>query len=521
MFSLQHTEHDWNYRAEVTDKASKMIKNGSFWPRGKMLGGSSSMNAMVYLRGFPYDFDEWAAMGNEGWDYATVLEYFKKSEGNQAQDMIKYDKFHSATGPLKVDYYHSGEGTRFIFLGAAGEAGHFLLHDFNGDDRVGYAYVQGTVANGERQSTAKAYLVPAASRKNLHVIKHAHVVDLEMEAGKVTGVNFSYNATKTFVAKAKKEVVLSAGAIGTPQILMLSGIGPKAHLEQVKIPVVQDLPVGQNLEDHVYVPMFFTFKKLINTVDAEILSDQLFMYLMNRMGPFASVGSLDLVGFVDSKNVKGTKPDIEYHHLSYERKSPVFLFFLRAIGYDDMVIKTLMEVNEKSHVSVAWVVLINPKSKGEIVLRSNEAAEKPKIIPNYFEEQEDMDTMIRGIKFYADFEKSETFKDNEGELIKLNLPDCNMFEYKSNDYWQCYARMMSSTLYHPVGTARMGPAADKNSVVDSHLKVKGVSGLRVADASVMPKIVSVNTNAATIMIGERCADFIKDQWMTKKDKNEL
>lgn len=480
------------------------------------------MNAMVYLRGFPYDFDEWQAMGNEGWNYETVLEYFKKSENNQAQDMSKYEKYHSTKGPMKIDHYHSGDGTRFIYLGAANEAGYTLGHDFNGEDRVGFAYVQGTIANGERESTAKAFLVPAASRKNLHVIKHAHVIDLEMDkAGQVTGVNFSYNATKTFVAKAKKEVVLSAGTINTPQILMLSGIGPQSQLEQHKIKVVKDLPVGQNLEDHLYVPLFFGFKKLTDTVDAKFLSDQLFMYMMNRNGPFAAMDSVDLVGFIDTKDVKGTKADVEYHHHSFERKSPTFLFFLRAIGYNDIVVKKLMEENENYHVSTAWVVLINPKSKGEIVLRSNEAAEKPKIIPRYFEEQEDMDTIVRGIKIYADFENSNTFKDNDAELIKLNLPDCDKYEYKSNDYWQCYSRMMSTTLYHPTGTARMGPASDKNSVVDGNLKVKGMMGLRVADASVMPKIVSVNTNAATVMIGERCADFIKDEWMNKKHHNEL
>lgn len=487
-----------------------------------MLGGSSSMNAMIYLRGFPYDYDNWAAMGNHGWDYKTVLEYFKKSENNQAQDMRKYEMYHSTKGPMKVDHFNSGDGTRFVFLGAASEAGYQLGHDFNGKDRTGYAYAQGTVANGERQSTAKAYLVPAASRKNLHVIKLAHVVDLEMDqAGQVTGVNFNYNATKNFVAKAKKEVVLSAGTINTPQILMLSGIGPKQQLKQHKIKVIRDLPVGQNLQDHVYVPMFFAFKKLTDTLNAEILSDQLFMYFMRRDGPFAYLNSIDLVGFVDSKNVNGTKADIEYHHHAFERKSPVFLFFLRTLGYEDIVMQRLMQENEKYHISVAWVVLTNPKSTGEIVLRSNEPAEKPKIIPRYFEEQEDMNTMVRGLKIYAKYEDSITFKENDVELVKLNLPDCSKMKYKSDDYWECYSQMMSTTLYHPTGTAKMGPATDKDAVVDPMLKVMGTTGLRVADASIMPTIVSVNTNAAAIMIGERCADFIKDEWMNKKSKNEL
>lgn len=480
------------------------------------------MNAMIYLRGFSHDFDEWQAMGNEHWGYKSVLKYFKKSENNQAADMQEYKEYHSTNGPLKVDYFNSGDGTRFVFLGAANEAGYTLGHDFNGEDRTGYAYVQGTVANGERQSTAKAFLVPAASRKNLHVIKHAHVVDLEMDsAGQVTGVNFSYNSTKNFVAKAKKEVVLSAGAINTPQILMLSGIGPKTELEHLKIKVISDLAVGKNLQDHVYVPLFFAFKKLTHQLDPKIISDQMFMYLMERNGPFAYMNSVDLVAFLDTKDVNGTKADIEYHHHAFERKSPVFLFFLRAIGYEDVVVKRLMEENEKYHVSVAWVVLANPKSKGVIELRSNEPAEKPKIIPRYFEEQQDMDTMIRGINVYVGYEESETFKENDVNIIKLNLPECDNFKYKSDEYWQCYSRMMSTTLYHPTGTAKMGQVTDKDSVVDPTLKVKGTSSLRVADASVMPKIVSTNTNAATIMIGERCADFIKEEWNFKPTHNEL
>lgn len=501
-----------------------MIKNGSFWPRGKMLGGSSSMNAMIYLRGFPHDYEDWAAMGNADWNYETVLEYFKKSENNQAPDMQKYEKYHSTKGPLKVDYYHSGDASRFIFLGAANDAGYMLVHDFNGADTTGFAYAQGTLANGERQSTATAFLVPAATRKNLHVIKHAHVIDLNVDkaTGQVTGVNFSYNSTKHFVAKAKKEVVLSAGAINTPQILMLSGIGPKDQLTKHNIPVVKDLPgVGQNLQDHVYVPMFFALKKFTHTVDAEILSDQLFMYLTHRNGPFASVGSVDLTGFVDTKNVNGTKPDIEYHHHSFERKNPAFMFFLRALGYHDMIIKQLMDENEKYHVSVAWVVVSNPKSKGEIRLRSNEPAEKPNIIPNYFGEKEDLDTVVRGIKIYADFENSRTFKDNDGHLIDLKLPECEKLEFKSTEFWECYSKMMSTTLYHPTSTAKMGPNTDKLAVVDSRLNVKGMKGLRVADASVMPKIITTNTNAASIMIGERAADFIKDDWSGKNGHNEL
>lgn len=472
------------------------------------------MNAMIYLRGFPYDFDQWHAMGNDGWDYATVLEYFKKSENNQANDMRKYEKYHATKGPLKVDYYNSGDGTRFVFLGAAQEAGYNLGHNFNGEDRVGYAYVQGTVADGERQSTAKAFLVPAADRKNLHIIKHAHVIDLDVDqTGQVTGVNFSYNSTKTFVAKAKKEVVLSAGAINTPQILMLSGIGPKADLDQHKIKLVQDLPVGKNLQDHVYVPIFFAFPKLTATLDAEMLSDQLFMYIQQRNGPMAYLNSLDLVGFIDTKDVNGTRPDIQYHHHAFERRSPVFMFFLKSLGYEDIVIERLMSENDKHHVSVVWAVLANPKSKGEILLRSNEPAEKPKIFPHYFHEQDDLDTMVRGIKVYAGYEDSVTFQENEVKLIKMKLPDCDKLAYKSDEYWQCYSRMLSTTLYHPTGTAKMGPAADKEAVVTPKLKVKGMKNLRVADASVMPNIVSTNTNAATIMIGERAADFIKEQWM--------
>lgn len=480
------------------------------------------MNVMIYLRGFPYDFDQWHAMGNEGWDYKTVLEYFKKSEGNKDKEIRKNKMFHSAKGPMKIGSFNSQEESRKIFVDAAKEMGYQLRTDLNAEDRVGYMYVQGTVFKGERQSTAKAYLVPAAGRKNLHVIKYAHVTGLDVDdSGRVTGVNFNYNATNKFVAKAKKEVVLSAGAINTPQILMLSGIGPKAQLKQHKIPVISDLAVGQNLQDHVFVPLFFAFPKNTRYVDATEASKNMFQYMLKRSGPLANTGSIDLVALLDGQNVNGEKPDIEVHHNTVPRKSPIFKAYLNAFGFEDNITKSLFKENDQHMISMVFVGNTNPKSTGEITLRSRDPNDPPKIFPKYFSDTYDLDTIVRGLKIQAKYEDTNAFKENEIRLIKLNLPECDKFEYKSDEYWKCYARMLSTTTYHPTSTAKMGPATDKSAVVDAQLRVRGVSGLRVADASVMPQIVSVNTNAATIMIGERCADFIKQQWQDKDDHSEL
>lgn len=520
-FPLQYTEHDWQFRSEPNDLACRAIKNGCYWPRGKMLGGTHAMNGAVYMRGNKGDFDDWVSLGNPSWNFDSVLEYYKKSESNTNRSFVDYQngKWHSDRGALKVGHYAQDEEVRRVFIDAAKEFGYDFIHDHNLN--LGYANAQGTLHNGERHSAAKAFLVPAKNRTNLHIIKHALVTKIRIDsANKVTSIEFTYKNDHKFVAKAKKEYILSAGAVSTPVLLMQSGIGPKKHLETLGIPVKKDLAVGKNLQDHLIVPLIFQLHKTTAEPENPLDTlDDLYNFAIHRKGPLTGIGTINLVGMVNTMNHSGY-PDIELQHFNQKRQSPRLKTLLYAMDYEDYVIEPLLKANDEAETNLIYIELLRPKSTGEILLQSANPYDAPKIRPNYLTEKDDVDTLLRGLRFQANFINSETFKKHEGVLVRIPLQDCDRHEYMSDDYWKCYLSHMTSTVYHPVGTAKMGPDSDKNAVVDSKLRVKGIQGLRVIDASVFPTQVSGNPNAAVIMVAEKGADFIKNKWL-KKEKTEL
>ncbi|XP_055678447.1 glucose dehydrogenase [FAD, quinone]-like [Lutzomyia longipalpis] len=523
-FYLQDSVYDWSYRTEYSDKASKAIPNGSFWPRGKLLGGTSTFNAMNYIRGNRRDYDQWEAKGNPGWGWKDVVYYFKKSEGNEdsevADDAIG-KKFHNKNGPLKVSFFSTTDPLKLMFPEAAKELGYKYLHDFNAEEHIGFGIAQGSASKGVRSSTARAFLVPAKNRPNLHVVKNALVLNVEFEDKTATGVKVNLDGKKILIAKAKKEVIVSGGSVNSPHLLMLSGIGPKDHLKQHGIEVVKDLPVGQNLQDHVIVPLFFQFHKSTATErNPEDIGEEVYKYLIHRNGPLSNIGTSDSMGFVNTKN-DSVFPDIQYHHFSFKRQSAELIYAFGAYGYEQSIAKTVTDASQEGDVGAILVTLLNQKSKGSIELKGKEPEYYPKIFANYLDEQEDVDTIVRGIRLYMKFLSTETFKKHEGHYIKLPLSECDRLEYDSDNYWECYTRHMATTLYHPTGTAKMGPEFDKDAVVDPRLRVKGIKGLRVVDASIMPDIVSSNTNAPTIMIGEKGADLIKEDWKYDIKHEEL
>lgn len=522
--TMGRTEHDWQFHTEKNDKYCRSLTNGCFWPRGKMLGGSHAMNALIYLRGNREDYDNWHRLGNPTWDYDSVLKYFKKTQRNLNETFVSYQngKWHSNQGGMPVGHYSDVDDIRHVFIDATKEFGYDLLHDLNADKNLGFAFVQGTIQGGQRFSTAKSFLIPAKDRKNLHVIKYSHVTKVHVDgSGKVSGVEFTYKNINKMVVNAKKEVILSAGAVSSPQLLMLSGIGPKNHLAELGIPLVKDLPVGKNLQDHLVAPVILQFYKSTAEPESMIdILDDVYNYAVHRKGRFAGIGSINLVGLINTVNHTGD-PDIEVQCFDFKRNSFNLKNSLKTLGYDDNVIKAILDANSKADVNDVYVELLRPESTGEILLKSTNPNDPPRIIPKYFDKDEDTQTLIRGINFVTNLINTKAFKEHEGDLVRIPFKDCDKLKYRSDDYWKCYMSHMATTVYHPVGTAKMGPDSDETAVVDSELRVRGIEGLRVIDASIMPKMVSANTNAATIMIAEKGADFIKSTWQKRSDKQEL
>lgn len=513
---MQKTDFDWKYNSEISDKASKSIPNGSYWPRGKILGGSSAINAMVYSRGNSRDYDEWEKMGNPTWGWTNVLKYFKKSEDNLVSSIADsfQGKYHGKGGYLKIDHHRWIEPFTKVIIKAVEEIGYKEIEDVHGPDYIGFTNMQANAANGERFSAAKAFLIPAGNRKNLHIIKYSHVIKLVYDnEGNVSGVRFILNEQKELKVKAKKEVILSAGTIGTPQILMYSGIGPENHLKKLGINVVKNLPVGENLQDHLIVPFIVKLHKSTSKpITTQERLDNLYNYLIYKNGPLSSTGSVSLSGFINTLDRDSKFPDAQFHYFYFKQMDSAVAKFLKVQGYEEEVVKSIVDANEKQDILVCWMVLLNPKSIGKLELRSSHPLDKPKIFTNYLNVKEDVDIMVRSIRMHQKLLKTKPFIEHEVENVIVSIKGCKNLGYDSDDYWECYVRHMSTTIYHPVGTAKMGPDSDNTSVVSSTLKVKGVKGVRVVDASIMPNIVSGNTNAPTIMIGEKASDFIKEEY---------
>jgi choline dehydrogenase len=449
-----------------------------------------------------------------------VLPYFKKSEFNKQEWLFELTgyNYHNDKGPLSIDGFNSIEIMKTIVGESLYEMGYFEHMDLNAEEIIGFANAQGTILNGERHSTAKAFLAPFKDRENLHIIKHGLVTSLIIEDNQVMGVNFEVNGEK-LQAKAKKETILSAGAVHSPKILMHSGIGKKCDLEKIGIKVVKDLPVGYNLQDHVYASYNLKFhKSRANDHTNKEVSDNLFSFLKHRVGKLVGTGCSDLVAFVNTFDKESKDPNIQYMHVCQPKKFYGYSNFMNKLGFKESFRKTFIDANNEAHTAQVFSTLLKPKSRGNVKLRSTDFNDAPVINSGYLEEEEDLNTLLSGVKLYRKMLKTENFKNHEVEEVKFDIPECDIHDYESDDYWKCFISYFSTTLYHPVGTAKMGDDSDADRVVDSDLKVIGIKGLRVIDASIIPQIVSANTNAAVIMIGEKGSDLIKSEWTTVTEK---
>jgi len=455
-----------------------------YQPRGKCLGGSSAINAMVYIRGHRDDYDHWAALGNTGWSYDEVLPYFKKSEHNER---IK-NEYHGQHGPLNVSELHSDNPYQKTFIEAAKQVGYPLNDDFNGAEQEGVGVYQVTQKNGERWSAARGYLLPyIGKRPNLHVITQAMVSRIVIENGRAVGVEFKHKG-QTTVVRANKEVLLSAGAFQSPQVLMLSGIGPRQELEKHGIPVVKDLAgVGENLHDHPDFIFAYKTKQIDGTFGVSVggsldLIKQIGRYRKERRG-LITTNYAECGGFLKSRP-ELDKPNLQLHFV---------------IAVVDNHARTM----HTGHGISCHVCLLNPRARGSVKL-SGKNVDDPLLIDfKFLEDEQDLQDMVDGFKVTQKLMQAPALS----EKIKEDMFTENV---QSDDEIREILRQRVDTVYHPVGSCKMG--VDEMAVVDPELKVYGIQGLRVIDASIMPTVVNGNTNAPAIMIAEKAVDMIRETW---------
>jgi choline dehydrogenase-like flavoprotein len=472
-FSEQfRTKLDWDY---ATGPEPGLEGRELYVPRGKAIGGSSSMNAMLYVRGHRDDYDGWRDdAGCTGWGWDDVLPYFLRSEHHETGP----SPTHGYGGPLNVAPPRSPRKLTDLMIGAARAHGFPFDSDYNDGDPAGACLVETTTRNGRRWSAADAFLRPARGRPNLSIATKTYAVGLELRDGRVAGVKLAGRAPSA-TARARREVILAAGAIGSPQLLMLSGIGDPAKLREAGIePAVESPSVGENLQDHPYVVCIWESAIGHSLLDAQKPSAAL-EWALRRTGPLTSTVA---EGFIFARSDGGDgPPDLQFH------LAPAYFADNGFEDYDD-------------HALTMGPVLIAPRARGELRLRSSDPTAKPHLLGNHLAEPEDMAAMIAGIKLARELAAKEPLASALGPEIYPG-PAVGDDEALERD-----ARRRCELLYHPVGTCRMG--ADDASVVDPELRVRGVEGLRVVDASVMPTITRGNTNAPTIMIAEKGADLI-------------
>ncbi|KAL7642612.1 UNVERIFIED_CONTAM: hypothetical protein RMT77_007176 [Armadillidium vulgare] len=484
------------------------------YPRGRVLGGSSGTNYMMYVRGNKHDFDRWAEMGNEGWDYKTVLHYFKKSEDFTGYASNEDLEYHGKGGPLTVSAKSWTTPVAKAFLEAGLELG-YPLNDPNGANQTGFSIPDITVKKGIRVSTGEAFLKPNLGRKNFNVMPFSHVKKIIFKDKRAVGVIYSHNG-KDRIALTKREVILCAGAVDSPKLLMLSGVGPKDHLEEFGIEVIHDLPgVGQNFHDHPVI-----FGLTWSTKKGSALSLSTFLnpktaidYFFSRTGPLSVPFAVEGNAWVPIDAPSDDWPNTQYLIMSAIPTFDQGVLIPDLIGYNRSLYQQYFKPLFGQIGFSLGPILIRPKSRGSITLRSTDPFDQPNIDPKFLSHPEDLELMVKAIKFARKIGDTNAMKTRLGaKFHDMPLPGCDHFDVDSDKYLACYAQFMTSTVYHPAGSCKMASSDDEMGVVDSKLRVRGVRGLRVIDSSIMPEVVSGNTNAVSIMIGERGADLVKEYW---------
>ncbi|XP_050346212.1 ecdysone oxidase-like [Nymphalis io] len=501
---MKRSNYDWNFTSTNDNYSSQALQNGSQrQPRGKMLGGSGSINDMIYSRGFPADYDEWASIVGENWSWNNVLTYFKKTE-NLTDERITINRdlasFHGFDGEIEVTGSTDSTFTTDKFLEAFKELNFSIVKDMTNPSTIGAGRFSHTIKDGKRHSSLTALLNKASEKKNLFVLKNALVAKILVHNETAYGVKVLLEDDE-FIFYADKEIIISAGTFNTAKLLLLSGIGPKEHLEEMGISVIKDLPVGENLHDHVMVLTYLAAQNGTCDLDKKNVHMETIKYLYDRSGSL--VRTSDLGAYI-SYNKSLNVPDFAIYPTCMTANSAFYNPCLEILGFNEGICEKIDSLNRDFEILSLAVVNLKPKSRGRVRLQSLDPLDPPLIYSGTFNNSSDLDYYPDAIQTAWSIANTSHFNSKNASVVVFDIEQCNdLFERKR---LECLARATAMSAWHAVGTAAMG------TVVDSELKVKGIVGLRVADASVMPTVVRGNTNSPVVMIAEKAADYIKEYY---------
>ncbi|KAK5640258.1 hypothetical protein RI129_011069 [Pyrocoelia pectoralis] len=499
---LQRLPFTWNFNTTVQNGACLgMLNKRCAFPRGRVLGGTSTVNGLVYSRGNKLDYDNW---GVKGWAYEDVLPYFIKSENSNIDGDSGY---HGKGGYWNVEYHRPVSKQLEAFLRANVELYNFTSTDYNGKEQLGMFRSQLSNIKGTRDSTAKAFLRPVTSRPNLHILPRSYVTKILIDPKTKVAYGVEYAREKgLYIARAKREVVLSAGPINSPQILMLSGVGPRDELNKHNISIVQELDVGRRFQDHVGFFGLYIQTNLSEPV--QTLQQNLKQYF-DGYGPLGIALNSQGVGFYQSPfENRSNYPDIEFEFQPSNSTSP---FLQRSLQITDETYNALWSKVDSQRCFNVYLIVLHPRSEGYLKLRSKDPFDFPLFDPMYLTDEDgrDIEVMYEGLKIMKRLIETKAMRSINASLVYGDYPQCRNFTTGSKDYWYCAFRLLSSYFYHPTSTCPIGNNPTQGAVVDENLRVYGIKGLRIADSGIIPVVPSGHTSAPAVMIGEKVSDIIK------------
>ncbi|XP_014475859.1 PREDICTED: glucose dehydrogenase [FAD, quinone]-like [Dinoponera quadriceps] len=506
-FNAVNTSLDWNFKTEPTSPhPTACLETGGVctWPRGKMIAGTGGFHGMMYARGHPRIYNNWESAGNPGWSYDKVIPYFERME-NPADQTIVSDKSRTLKepGPMRIQYYPHKPEFVDVLLNAASELG-YTISQLKEYRQTGFMIAPMTVENSMRSTTSRAYLRPVHKRRNLRVLMNAQVTRILISdwEKRAYGVELVDKNGRKRMIKCGKEVILSAGSIGSPHILMNSGVGPEKELTKLGIRVYQDLPVGKNLHNHVSVAVPMSIRDIPYEA---VTMDAVNEYLEKKTGPLASSGITQVTAFLESSYAINGMPDIQVFFDGFSSTCPHTGLRNECPNGKTTDCPTRRSIGVRPTVLCA-------ESRGDLKLRSSNPMDPPLIYPNYFTNEKDLFVLLEGIKKVTKLVDTSAMRKWDLRLEQVGSPLCNDYHFGTDAFWMCQMRAQTGPENHQSGTCKMGSSTDPTAVVDSELRVHGIPNIRVADASIFPTVPNSNPIAAIMMVGEKAADMIDNNW---------